>query len=69
MARISLNVNGKNRYVNGDPDTPLLYVLREDLKLTRQLVECARLLDLRINDHVVIGRGRYVSLAERGMIG
>ena len=28
-----------------------------------------RLLDLRINDHVVIGRGRYVSLAERGMIG
>jgi DNA repair protein RadC len=52
-----------HNHPSGDP-TPS----REDLKLTRQLVECARLLDLRINDHVVIGRGRYVSLAERGMI-
>ena len=42
--------------------------MREDVRLTRQLAECARLLDLRINDHVVIGRGRYVSLAERGIL-
>jgi aerobic-type carbon monoxide dehydrogenase small subunit (CoxS/CutS family) len=27
MARISLNVNGKRRVVDSDPDTPLLYVL------------------------------------------
>jgi DNA repair protein RadC len=52
-----------HNHPSGDP-TPS----REDLKLTRQLVECAHLLDLRINDHVVIGRGRYVSLAEKGMI-
>jgi DNA repair protein RadC len=31
-------------------------------------VEGARLLDLRIHDHVVIGQGRYVSLAQRGII-
>jgi len=31
-------------------------------------VECARLLDLSIHDHVVIGHGRFVSLAESGMI-
>jgi DNA repair protein RadC len=53
-----------HNHPSGDP-TPS----REDLRLTRQLVECARLLDLRINDHVVIGRGRYVSFAEKGMIG
>ena len=41
---------------------------REDIRLTRQLVECARLLDLRIHDHLVIGQGRFVSLAERGII-
>ena len=41
---------------------------REDVRLTRQLVECARLLDLRIHDHLVIGRGRFVSLAEKGVI-
>jgi DNA repair protein RadC len=52
-----------HNHPSGDP-TPS----REDLRLTRQLVECARLLDLRINDHVVIGRGRYVSLAERGVV-
>jgi DNA repair protein RadC len=52
-----------HNHPSGDP-TPS----REDLRLTRQLVECARLLDLRIHDHVVIGRGRYVSLAERGII-
>lgn len=52
-----------HNHPSGDP-TPS----REDIRLTRQLVECARLLDLRIHDHVVIGRGRFVSLAERGMI-
>ena len=41
---------------------------REDVRLTRQLVECAHLLDLRVHDHVIIGRGRYTSLAERGII-
>ena len=33
MARISLKVNGKNRTVDTDPSTPLLYVLRDDLGL------------------------------------
>jgi nicotinate dehydrogenase subunit A len=33
MARISLNVNGKSRVVEADPNTPLLYVLRDNLSL------------------------------------
>jgi DNA repair protein RadC len=52
-----------HNHPSGDP-TPS----REDVKLTRQLVESARLLDLHLHDHVVIGRGRYVSMAERGII-
>ena len=52
-----------HNHPSGDP-TPS----REDIRLTRQLVECARLLDLRIHDHVIIGHGRFVSLAERGII-
>ena len=52
-----------HNHPSGDP-TPS----REDLRLTRQLVECARLLDIRIHDHVVIGRGRFVSLAQRGAL-
>ena len=52
-----------HNHPSGDP-TPS----REDMRLTGQLVECAKLLDLRIHDHVVIGRGRYVSLAQRGAV-
>ncbi|HVQ76866.1 MAG TPA: DNA repair protein RadC [Candidatus Binatia bacterium] len=52
-----------HNHPSGDP-TPS----REDLRLTRQLVECAALLDLRIHDHVVIGHSRFASLAERGEI-
>ena len=33
MARFSLTVNGRTRVVDVDPDTPLLYVLRNDLEL------------------------------------
>lgn len=33
MGRISLMVNGKPRVVETDPQTPLLYVLRDDLEL------------------------------------
>jgi nicotinate dehydrogenase subunit A len=40
MARISLNVNGKRRVVDTDPDTPLLYVLRNDLSLNGPKFGC-----------------------------
>jgi len=33
MARISLKVNGMTRVVEADPNTPLLYVLRDNLSL------------------------------------
>ena len=36
----SLNVNGKNREFNAEPDTPLLWVLREQLALTGTKYGC-----------------------------
>src|SRR5712692_3361140 len=41
---------------------------REDVRLTRQLADAARLLDLRVHDHIIIGNGteRWMSLAQRG---
>jgi len=50
---------------SGDP-TPS----REDLRLTRQLADAARLLDLRLHDHIIVGNGteRWVSLAQRGQL-
>lgn len=40
MARIALNVNGNRRVVEADPDTPLLYVLRNDLSLNGPKFGC-----------------------------
>jgi len=54
-----------HNHPSGDPSPS-----REDMRLTRQLVDGARLLDLNIHDHLIIGNGteRWVSFAERGML-
>ena len=40
MATYQLTVNGQRREVNTDPSTPLLWVLRDDLKLTGTKYGC-----------------------------
>jgi nicotinate dehydrogenase subunit A len=40
MAKISLKVNGKNQVVDVEPETPLLYVLRNDLQLNGPKFGC-----------------------------
>ena len=37
---VTLNVNGKSRRVDAEPDTPLLWVLREELQLTGTKFGC-----------------------------
>lgn len=40
MATYQLNINGQRKQVNVDPSTPLLWVLREDLKMTGTKFGC-----------------------------
>ncbi|HSE32096.1 MAG TPA: (2Fe-2S)-binding protein [Pyrinomonadaceae bacterium] len=40
MATYRLNINGRQREVTTDPSTPLLWVLREDLKMTGTKYGC-----------------------------
>ena len=40
MSRMSLKVNGKTQVVDVDPETPLLYVLRNDLQLNGPKFGC-----------------------------
>lgn len=40
MATYQLNINGQRKEVNVDPSTPLLWVLREDLKMTGTKFGC-----------------------------
>lgn len=44
---------------------------REDLRLTKQLVDAGKLLDISVHDHVILGSGTdaFTSLADTGRMG
>lgn len=52
-----------HNHPSGDP-TPSA----DDRIVTEQLVAAGRLLDIPVHDHVIIGRGRYTSFAEAGLL-
>ena len=52
-----------HNHPSGDP-TPSA----EDRAVTDQLVAAGRLLDIPVHDHVIVGRGRYASFAEAGLL-
>ncbi|MBV6522670.1 MAG: hypothetical protein MNPFHGCM_02818 [Gemmatimonadaceae bacterium] len=52
-----------HNHPSGDP-TPS----REDEAVTEQLFLAGKLLDIPVQDHVIIGRGRYVSMMETGRL-
>ncbi|HEY2982096.1 MAG TPA: DNA repair protein RadC [Anaerolineales bacterium] len=51
-----------HNHPSGDP-TPS----PDDVAVTRAFVQAGKLLDVDMLDHIVIGRGKYVSLKERGL--
>jgi len=52
-----------HNHPSGDP-TPS----PDDRAITTQLVAAGKLLDIPVADHVIIGRGRYLSFSEAGML-
>jgi DNA repair protein RadC len=51
-----------HNHPSGDPSPS-----PEDIKVTRQLVQAGKVLDIELLDHVIIGDGRYTSLKEKGL--
>jgi DNA repair protein RadC len=52
-----------HNHPSGDP-TPSA----DDRMVTEQLAAAGRLLDIPVHDHVIVGRGRYTSFAETGLL-
>jgi DNA repair protein RadC len=52
-----------HNHPSGDP-TPS----PDDRAVTEQLVAAGRLLDIPVHDHVIVGRGRFMSFAEAGLL-
>lgn len=50
-----------HNHPSGDPSPS-----REDIMMTRRIIEGGRLLDIQILDHVIIGDNTYISLREQG---
>ena len=42
---------------------------REDIRITRQLVEAGKLMGVPVHDHLIIAETGHTSLAERGLMG
>lgn len=58
-----------HNHPSGDP-TPS----REDIKITRQMIEAGRIMDIQVLDHIVLGRpsdqnpAGFISLRESGLV-
>ena len=52
-----------HNHPSGDP-TPS----PDDHEITAQLVEAGRLLGIPVHDHLIVGRGRYLSFSEAGLL-
>ncbi|WP_205170181.1 RadC family protein [Bacillus pakistanensis] len=52
-----------HNHPSGDP-TPS----REDIEVTKRLVECGKIIGIDILDHLIIGEKKYVSLKEKGYL-
>ena len=52
-----------HNHPSGDP-TPS----HEDIEITKRLKQVGDLMGVRVLDHIIIGRGEYISLADRGLV-
>ena len=51
-----------HNHPSGDPSPS-----KEDIEITKRLIECGKLLGIEILDHLIIGNGIYISLKEKGI--
>ncbi|WP_413065983.1 RadC family protein [Siminovitchia sp. 179-K 8D1 HS] len=52
-----------HNHPSGDPSPS-----REDIEVTKRLVECGKIIGIEILDHLIIGDNQYVSMKEKGLM-
>ncbi len=52
-----------HNHPSGDPEPS-----REDIKITKQLVEAGEIIGITVLDHVIIGEQGYISMKEKGLM-
>jgi DNA repair protein RadC len=61
--RSAASIVAIHNHPSGDP-TPS----REDIEVTKRLVECGKIIGIELLDHLIIGEHKYVSLKEKGYV-
>ncbi|SDO95956.1 DNA replication and repair protein RadC [Litchfieldia salsa] len=61
--RSAASIIALHNHPSGDP-TPS----REDIDVTKRLVECGKIIGIEVLDHIIIGEHKYVSLKEKGYL-
>jgi len=52
-----------HNHPSGDPSPS-----REDIEVTKRLVECGKIIGIDLLDHIIIGENKFVSLKEKGYV-
>ena len=52
-----------HNHPSGDPKPS-----KEDVNITKRLVEAGKIMGIEVLDHIIVGEDRYVSLKERGVM-
>jgi DNA repair protein RadC len=60
IKRTAASIIVVHNHPSGDP-TPS----KEDISVTRSIIQAGKLLNIEVLDHLVIGQGRYISMKER----
>jgi DNA repair protein RadC len=63
LKRSAASIICMHNHPSGDPSPS-----REDIEVTKRLVECGKLIGIDLLDHIIIGEQKYVSLKEKGYL-
>lgn len=63
IMRSAASVIVAHNHPSGQPEPS-----REDIEVTKRLVECGKLLGVELLDHVIIGFNKFISLKEKGYL-
>jgi DNA repair protein RadC len=63
LKRSAASIICLHNHPSGDPAPS-----REDIEVTKRLVECGKMIGIDVLDHVIIGENKFVSLKEKGYL-
>lgn len=63
LRRSAASIVCVHNHPSGDPSPS-----REDIEVTRRIVECGKILGIELLDHLIIGENKFVSLKEKGYL-